>query len=54
MTSYWNLAFRIFWNISGVPEKVNRFFVKDFLGDDKTEFIEILHTVTLGYYQLFA
>ena len=28
-------------------------FVKNFLGDNETEFIEILHTVTLGYYQHF-
>ena len=25
----------------------------DFLGDKSTEFIEILHTVTSGYYQHF-
>ena len=29
-------------------------FVKDFLGDNTTEFIEILLTLTLEYYQLFC
>ena len=36
-------------HIWGVPEKVNLFFVQDFLGHNKTEFIEILHIVILKY-----
>ena len=37
--------------LTGIPEKVSSFFLKDFLGVDKTEFIEILHAITLRYNQ---
>ena len=35
----------------GYPRKSEPLFVKDFLGDNITKFIEILHTVILKYYQ---
>ena len=37
----------------GCTRKSEPHFVKDFLGDNKTKFIEILHTVILGYHQHF-
>ena len=38
----------------GCTRKSELLFVKHFLGDNKTEFIEVLHAVTLGYYQHFT
>ena len=35
------------------PRQSEPLFVKDFLGDNKTELIEILQTVSLGYHQHF-
>ena len=37
----------------GFTRKNEQRFVKNFLGDNKTEFIEILHTVILRYYEHF-
>ena len=37
----------------GCIKKRKPLFVKDFLGNNKTEFIEGLHTITLEYYQHF-
>ena len=37
----------------GCPRKNKPLFIRNFLGDNETEFIEILLTVTLGYYQHF-
>ena len=34
-------------------KKSEPLFVKDFLGDNKTEFIEILRILTFGFYQDF-
>ena len=39
--------------ILGVRKKVDRSSLKNFLGDNNTKFIEILHAVTIGYYQHF-